>query len=40
MYCGGKGHTATDCKKRPSEALGKASKAKSVPSSVKADLKK
>jgi hypothetical protein len=40
MYCRGKGHIAVDCKKRPSEASGKASKAKSVPSPVKADSEK
>jgi hypothetical protein len=30
MYCGGKGHIAADCKKRPIETTAKASKAKSV----------
>jgi hypothetical protein len=40
IYYGGKGHIATDCKKRPSEASDKASTAKSVPSSAKADSEK
>ena len=30
MYCGGKGHVAADCKKRPAEASGKAGKAEAT----------
>jgi hypothetical protein len=40
VYCEEKGHIAVECKKRPSKASDKASKAKSVLSPVKADSEK
>jgi hypothetical protein len=40
MYCRKKNYIAADCKKRLSEALDKASTAKSIQSSAKADSEK